>query len=126
MFKGGYYDDEALRKTIKDTYDATGYVLDPHTAAAYALAKEARKDSKVPVIALATASPYKFTQDVLEALGISQEDPWKAMEQLSAMHDDPIPAPLAALQNAPILHDAVIAPEEMKESVAAKALEIFQ
>ncbi len=126
MFKGGYYDDEALKATIKAAYDKTGYVLDPHTAAAYALAKEAKADSDVPVIALATASPYKFTQDVLAALGIVEEDPWKAMQILNTMHDDPIPAPLAALKDAPIRHDACIKPEEMKEEVAAKALEIFQ
>lgn len=125
-FKGGYYDDEALKQTIADTYKKTGYVLDPHTAAAYALAKEAlNEDDSVPIVALSTASPYKFTQDVLDALGIEEENPWQAMEKLSTMNRDSIPTPLAKLEKAPILHEKVISPAQMKESVLEAAQEIF-
>ena len=122
MFKGGYYDDEALKQTIREVYEKTGYVLDPHTASAYALAGQ----SKTPVVALATASPYKFTQDVLDSLGIVEEDPFKAMEILSTMNDDAIPAPLAALKEAGILHDKAIVPQQMKEETYSSAMEIFQ
>lgn len=121
-FQGGFYDDEALKKTIAQTFEETGYVLDPHSAAAFALARE----SKTPVIALSTASPYKFTQDVLDALGIHEEDPWKAMEKLAEKNADTIPAPLQALKEAEIRHKAVISPAEMKESTARAAREIFQ
>lgn len=126
QFKGGYYDDAALKETIAKTYQDTGYVLDPHTAAAYALAKDALASGEQgPIIALSTASPYKFTQDVLDALGLQEDDPWQAMQKLSKIDADPIPAPLAKLPEAPILHTAVIAPSEMKDNVAKAAQEIF-
>lgn len=122
-FEGGYYDDDQLKETIAQVYKETGYVLDPHSAAAYALAKD--KKSKEPIIALATASPYKFTQDVLAALGGSETDAWSAMKTLSTMNSDAIPAPLLALQDATIRHRQVVSPEGMKEVVAKNALEIF-
>lgn len=121
-FKGGWYDDEALRKTIADVYAATGYVLDPHSAAAYALAEE----SDGPVVALSTASPYKFTQDVLDALGTQEDDPWKAMKLLAEKNEDAIPQQLGSLETAEIVHTAVIEPEDMKDSVRQAAREIFQ
>lgn len=122
LFKGGYYDDEALKQTIHDVYAKTGYVLDPHSAAAYALARQ----SSTPVVALSTASPYKFTQDVLDSLGQKEADPWQAMEILAGMNKDAIPAPLAALKEAPVLHDRIITPDMMKEETYTSALEIFQ
>lgn len=122
-FEGGYYDDDQLKTTIAKVYQETGYVLDPHSAAAYALAKD--KKGQEPIIALATASPYKFTQDVLAALGGQEADAWCAMKTLSTMNVDPIPAKLKALQQAPIRHRQVVSPKGMKEVVEQSALEIF-
>lgn len=122
-FEGGYYDDDQLKETIAQVYKETGYVLDPHSAAAYALARDVKGEE--PIIALSTASPYKFTQDVLAALGGSEKDAWTAMETLSAMNNDPIPAPLAALKTAEIRHKEVLTPAGMKEAVRKNAAEIF-
>lgn len=121
LFEGGYYTDDQLKDTIKTVFDKTGYVLDPHSAAAYELAKKA----DTPVVALSTASPYKFTGDVLAALGKEEDSPWQAMRELSKVNADAIPAPLAALENAEILHDKSITPEEMKDNVITAAGEIF-
>lgn len=121
LFEGGWYDDEALSRTIAEVYKETGYVLDPHSAAAYALAKK----SDVPVVALSTASPYKFTQDVLAALGAEEKDPWKAMTKLSELCDQPVPENLAKLENAPIRFDLSIEADEMKDNVIRVAGEIF-
>lgn len=124
LFEGGCYDDDALRKTIAEVYASEGYVLDPHTAAAYALAKEKAGDT--PVIVLSTASPYKFTQDVLASLGIEESDPWAAMDSLRQKSGTQIPSRLAALKDAPILHTASISTDEMKDRVKAAAGEIFE
>lgn len=121
LFEGGWYDDAQLKATIKDVFDKTGYVLDPHSAAAYALAKK----SDTPVIALSTASPYKFTQDVLDSLGQKEDNPWQAMRDLEKINADAIPHPLAVLERLEILHDAVIDPEAMKENVLDASKEIF-
>ncbi len=123
LFEGGYYTDEQLKETIARTYKETGYVLDTHTAAAYALG-QARKGEE-PLIVLSTASPYKFSQDVLSSLGEEEQDPWKAMEKLSAHNAQPIPEALAALQEKEILHTAKANPEGMKDAVRMAAQEIF-
>lgn len=96
-------------------------MLDPHSAAAYALAKK----SETPVIALSTASPYKFSQDVLDSLGQKEDNPWQAMRDLEKINADAIPHPLAVLERLEILHDAVIDPEAMKENVLDASKEIF-
>ena len=64
LFACGSVDDKETSEEIKLVYDKTNYVLDPHSAIAYKLAKEC-KDR--PIVSLATASPYKFSQDVLKA-----------------------------------------------------------
>lgn len=121
QFEGGYFDDDALRRIIGEVYEKTGYVLDPHSAAAYGLAQKADG----PVVALATASPYKFAQDVLAAVGLHEDDPHQALRTLAGLHDQPVPHPLAALEKAPVLHREVLEPEQMKEAAARAAAEIF-
>lgn len=115
LFKAEFYDDEATKKTIGDVYKETGYVLDPHSAIGYALAKN---DGGV-VVSLATASPYKFAQDVESALGHDGLDEWEALHQLESDNKQPVPAPLASLETAEILHTQVLAPDQMKEEVSS-------
>ena len=69
-FEGGYTSEEDTAKTIKDLYDATGYVIDTHTAVAagvYNQYKEKTGDTTKTVIA-STASPFKFTRSVMNAI----------------------------------------------------------
>ncbi len=61
---GYVVDDKRIRETIKEVYDKTGYVLDPHGACGYdSLKNRLRKDEYG--IFLATAHPAKFP-DVVE------------------------------------------------------------
>lgn len=119
LFAAGCYDDEATRQTIRDVYEKTGYVLDPHSAIGYALAQDAAAadpDAGV-IICLATASPYKFSQDVMEAIDGVRYGEWEALRALEKVNPQPVPAPLAALEEAEIVHKDVIAVDEMKEAV---------
>jgi threonine synthase len=58
--------DEDVRRTIRDVFDRFGYVLDPHTAIAYA-GLAAFTDDNYPTAFLATAHPAKF-KELLEPL----------------------------------------------------------
>lgn len=119
LFAAGCYDDEATRQTIKDVYEKTGYVLDPHSAIGYALAQDAAAadpDAGV-IVCLATASPYKFSQDVMEAIEGVRYGEWEALRALEKVNPQPVPAALAALEEAEIVHKDVIAVDEMKEAV---------
>lgn len=59
-------------QTIAEFFNATGYLLDPHTAVGVGAAKEIVTDNS-PVICLATAHPAKFPEAVAKATG--QEPP---------------------------------------------------
>jgi threonine synthase len=69
--------EEETRRTIREVYDASGYVLDPHGAIGAAAARRARIDAgeRRPVVALATAHPAKFSEVIREELGFAPELP---------------------------------------------------
>jgi threonine synthase len=75
VFDGAAFDDDATRAEIVRTYEATGVVLDPHTAIGVAAARAARRDPDVPMICLATAHPAKFPDAVEAAIGLRPELP---------------------------------------------------
>ncbi len=56
-------------RTIKEIYEETGYVLDPHTAVGVRAAKKAGGGKDRPMVCLATAHPAKFSQAVKDATG---------------------------------------------------------
>jgi threonine synthase len=106
VFDGASFDDEATRAEIARTYDATGVIIDPHTAVGVAAARAARRDRDVPMICLATAHPAKFPDAVEQAIGIRPELP----AHLSDLFDrderfDALPGDLAQLQQ--YVRDAV-------------------
>jgi threonine synthase len=70
VFDGHSVDDDATRAEIRRTYDATGVVLDPHTAVGVAAARAARRDPDTPMVCLATAHPAKFPDAVEQAIGL--------------------------------------------------------
>ncbi len=65
------HNDEETRKCIREVYDTTGTVLDPHTAVGYlGLRQElARRPAPTDSILLATAHPAKFRETVEEVIG---------------------------------------------------------
>lgn len=63
--RGRSCSDEATLASIQRVFEKTGYIADPHTA----VALEAVRDWKAPVIVLATAHPAKFPDTVARALG---------------------------------------------------------
>ena len=60
-------DDDATKAEIRRTYEATGQILDPHTAVGVAAARAARRNPDLPMICLATAHPAKFPDAVQAA-----------------------------------------------------------
>jgi threonine synthase len=99
VFDGASFDDEATRAEIRRTYEATGQVIDPHTAVGVAAARAARRDPDVAMIALATAHPAKFPDAVEQAIGLRPELP----EHLADLFERPercdaLPAELGAIE----------------------------
>lgn len=59
-------DDETLRE-IRDTYEQSGVIVDPHTAVGLAAARQRGGDG--PTVVAATAHPGKFPEVIQRALG---------------------------------------------------------
>jgi threonine synthase len=79
--------EDETRRTIREVYRESGYLLDPHSAVGVAAAKRARAEMRErrPIIALATAHPAKFGDVIREDLGFDPELPeawrdWRTRE----------------------------------------------
>lgn len=62
-----WYTDAQIRETVKQVYDKTEYLLDPHGACAYQALQYSLKPSEIGVF-LETAHPAKFKETVEEIL----------------------------------------------------------
>ena len=74
-FKATRTDDDETLTLIKDCFDKTGYILDPHTAVGLKGAKEIAAQEEGAVVLLATAHPAKFPDAVEKAIGKRPELP---------------------------------------------------
>jgi len=76
---GEWYDDDTIRKVVKDTYEKTGYLLDPHGACGYAALEDELQSDETGVF-LETAHPAKFLETVESII----EKPVEIPEKLQA------------------------------------------
>lgn len=65
-FKADAVDSKTCLQTIKEVYDAYGYLIDPHTAVAYKVAERLKGGN--PVLIASTAHWAKFGENVYRAL----------------------------------------------------------
>ncbi|MEY4642067.1 MAG: hypothetical protein RLZZ227_2061 [Pseudomonadota bacterium] len=66
-------DDAATCATIREVWDKTGFLLDPHTATGLKAAQVCDTDESIPMITLATAHPAKFAA-AIEKAGLKTPD----------------------------------------------------
>ncbi|MCR4762569.1 MAG: threonine synthase [Lachnospiraceae bacterium] len=121
MFVGGFATEEETKEEIARVYREAGYLIDTHTAVASAVYRRYREQSgdETPAIIASTASPYKFTRAVTEALGIETQgaDDFALVGRLSEKTGIPVPAAVSSLETASIRHDTVCEVEEMEDGV---------
>lgn len=120
-FYGNYATEKETAATIKELYEETGYVIDTHTAVAatvYNKYKAQTKDEAKTVIA-STASPFKFTRSVMEAIDekYAAMDDFALVDKLSKLANVKVPNAIEEIRTAPVLHDRVCDKEEMKAVV---------
>ena len=90
--------------------------MDTHTAVAYAAYQKYKAESgdNTPMVIVSTASPYKFTKDVMTALDAKYADGDAFALQADLVA---VPAPIVGLEHRPILHKNVCEKNEIKEVV---------
>lgn len=67
LFSSLGVDDETTCQVIRQVFDETGFLIDPHTAVGVKAARVCNQDKAVPMITLATAHPVKFADAVTRA-----------------------------------------------------------
>ena len=125
VFLSGHCDNAQTSLQIERVYRSCGYVMDPHTAVgSYVLEQLALTEL---CVLLSTASPYKFTRDVLKALQVeAAADDFVCMEQLSELTKTSIPQGLYALKSMEERFSDVIEVTDMEAYVCAKAKEVLK
>ena len=124
-FTGMWTDEDGTAATIHSVYDVYHYACDPHTAVAMGAALKYRETSDKRetrrMLVVSTASPFKFARPVLTSLvGQAPEDEEKAMQALSDLTCQPIPAPLCNLTTKEVRFADVV-----DKMAIASALEAF-
>lgn len=118
---GEYADEDETATAIRTMYTNADYVLDPHTAVAYAAYDKYVKETgdSAPTVIVSTASPYKFAKDVCIAIDekYRDSDPFELMSELEKISAVPIPAPVRDIEKREILHSNLCEREKIKEFV---------
>ena len=121
-FFGAFGSEEETAVKIKEVYDKEGYVMDTHTAVAavaYDKYKAATGDDKTPTVIASTASPYKFTRSVMDAINpaYDAEDDFELIDELNKVSKTAIPKAIEEIRTAPVLHDTVCETAGMEDEV---------
>lgn len=74
LISGATYSDEQIKETMRQCYQETGYILDPHGACGYQALVDGLQEGEIGVFC-ETAHPAKFKEKVDDILGIDVEIP---------------------------------------------------
>lgn len=134
-FYGGYCDAEETVRTIGEAYREYGYLMDTHTAVAYRVYEDYRKETgdETPTMIASTASPYKFAVSVAAGIGAAPEactgkagaaaqaavEELDYLDAVSEVTGVPVPEGLAGLRSKEIRHKDVIDIPDMEKAVSA-------
>lgn len=104
LFFGGFCDDVQTKETIKTLFEQENYLCDTHTAVAVNVYNQYvnKTNDKTPCIIASTASPYKFSKAVLEAVSTEQintSDEFEMVDMLNSITNAAVPVPLETLKN---------------------------
>ena len=122
QFYGGFCDDAETKATIAELYQKYGYTCDTHTALAVKVYEDYRKETgdTTKTLIASTASPFKFSASVLDALGKKPADGTDEYDMVELLHEVSsmeIPQSLAALKTKPRRFDGSIDKSEMQQFV---------
>ena len=130
VFAGVCADDDEGAAAIRDVFNREHYLMDTHTSIAWACmekldaghAASGASEHGAASVVLSTASPYKFSRAVLEALGeeLSESDEAN-MNRVHEVTGAPVPEGLAGIFSREVRHGDVIEISDMKDYVIRKS-----
>jgi len=121
IFASGMCSEEDTMSTVFKVFNESKYLMDTHTAVAYKVLSDYRNETgdNTPAVVVSTASPFKFCDSVLDALGAPQKSGsgLELLDALWAATGAPVPGPLAGLKGKTPRFDSVVPVEQMKDEV---------
>lgn len=118
---GEYADEDETATAIRTMYANAEYILDTHTAVAYAAYDKYVKETadNTTTVIVSTASPYKFAKDVCIAIDekYRDDDPFELMNELEKISGVKIPAPVKDIEKREVLHSNLCKRENIKDFV---------
>lgn len=122
IFDAGFCTDAETKETISRVFKEDGYLCDTHTAVAVKVYGDyvRRTGDTTPCVTVSTASPYKFSKAVFEAVGDGKElpsDEFATVETLEKLTGVPAPSQLKALKGAAVRFGETVEKDKMEDAV---------
>lgn len=117
-FYGNYTSEEETAEVIRNLYEDTGYIIDTHTAVASGVYQKYKKetgDAETKTVIASTASPFKFTRSVMNAIDSKYDSmsDFELVDELSRIGNVKVPQAIEEIRNAKVLHETVCEVDEM-------------
>jgi threonine synthase len=120
-FFGNYATEAETAATIKKVYESDGYIMDTHTAVAATVYDKyvAKTGDKTPSVIASTASPYKFTRSVMNAIDTTYDSKtdFELVDELNKLSGVKVPKAIEDIRTAPVRHNTVCDKEDMEKVV---------
>lgn len=120
-FYGNYATEAETAEEIKRLYGACGYVLDTHTSVASAVYQKyvAETGDKAKTVIASTASPFKFTRSVMNAIDEKYDamSDFELVDELSKIANVKVPNAIEEIRTAPVVHDKQCDVDKMQDVV---------
>lgn len=120
-FYGGYCDDSETKSTISKLYKDANYLCDTHTAVAVSVYDKyvSETGDKTPTVIASTASPYKFSKSVLQAVtdDVKNMNEFDMVNKLNELTGVEVPKPLSSLKDKKVRFSDVVRSDDMQNYV---------
>ena len=120
-FAAGCCDDEETKATIADVFKAKNYLCDTHTAVAVKVYNDYKAETgdSTPTVIAATASPFKFSAAVLEAVEGNDNalNEFEMVERLADTTKKSCPEQLANLRDKEVRFTGCCSKDSMEQVV---------
>lgn len=121
-FYGNYANEKETAEEIAEVYKKTGYIMDTHTAVASKVYRKyvAETKNQTKTVIASTASPYKFTRSVMDAIDAEKYKgmgDFELVDALSELSGVKVPQAIEEIRTAPVLHKNVVETADMPKIV---------
>lgn len=121
LFAAGFCNDDETKATIADVFKNKGYLCDTHTAVAVKVYGDYKAETgdETPTVIASTASPFKFSAAVLEAVegGTDGLDEFEMVNKLAEVTGLSCPEQLSGLRNKPVRFSSCCSKAGMEQTV---------